>query len=84
MTCQEAVDLMGQAAEDELPSTFHADFAEHMAECAPCATYLEHLRVTRNALRYLQDDRAANPRYQQLLEEFRREFRPQDDGESAS
>jgi anti-sigma factor RsiW len=76
MTCQEAVDLMGQAVEDELPPAFRAGFEAHTAECAPCATYLEHLRLTRDALRHLPDESATNPRYRELLEKFQGEFGP--------
>ena len=78
MTCQEAVDLMGPALEDELASASRPGFDEHMDECRPCATYLEHLRVarlaTRQALLQLPPERRTNPRRDELLDAFRREL----------
>ena len=74
MTCQEAIDVMGEALDGRLQPAFRPRFQEHMAECGPCATYLEHLRVTRNALRHLPPEGGKNPRREQLIEAFRREF----------
>ena len=70
MTCQEAIDVMGEALEGRL----QPGFEEHMAECAPCATYLGHLRVTREALRHLPPEGGTNPQREQLIEAFKREF----------
>ena len=41
MNCPEAIDLMGDAIDACLPSTFQASFDDHMAECSSCRTYLE-------------------------------------------
>jgi anti-sigma factor RsiW len=74
MTCQEAIDVMGEALEGRLPADLRPGFDEHMAECPPCATYLQHLQVTRNALLRLGAEGASNPRHQELIDAFRREF----------
>ncbi|OGF03937.1 MAG: hypothetical protein A2W00_14435 [Candidatus Eisenbacteria bacterium RBG_16_71_46] len=74
MTCQEAVDLMGEALEGQLQPALRPGFEGHMAECAPCATYLEHLHVTRNALLHLPLEGGTSPRRQELIEKFKREF----------
>jgi len=74
MTCQEAIDVMGEALEGRLPADLRPDFDEHMAECPPCATYLQHLQVTRNALLRLGAENGSNTRRQELIDAFRREF----------
>lgn len=79
MTCQEAIDVMGDAAEDLLAPALRSGFEEHMAECRPCATYFQHLRLTRDALRGLAREDAAPPQREGLLREFRRHLGRRDD-----
>lgn len=74
MTCQEAIDVMGDAVEDRLAVQFRPGFDEHMAECRPCATYFEQLRLTRDALRALPRERGADAHRDALLREFRERF----------
>lgn len=76
MTCQEAIDVMGDAVEDRLAADFRPGFDEHMAECRPCATYFEQLRLTRGALRALPREPAVEARKDDLLREFRERFGP--------
>jgi len=75
MTCQDAIDVMGDALEGRLTAELRLGFDEHMAECPPCATYLQHLQVTRETLLRLGASKGAtSARRQQLIEAFRREF----------
>lgn len=74
MTCQEAIDVMGEALEGRLQADLRPGFEEHMAECPPCATYLDHLKVTRRALLNLPPEGGASPRRQELIQEFKREL----------
>jgi len=81
MTCQEAIDLMGEAVEGRLQPVMRSPFDEHMAECTPCATYLQHLRVTIEALQHLPREEASIPRRTELIETFRLTF-DSDDSET--
>jgi hypothetical protein len=74
MTCQEAIDVMGEAVEGRLATGLRPGFDEHMAVCAPCATYYQQLRLTRGTLRSLPPERRGSPRRSELIEAFRREF----------
>lgn len=75
MNCIEAIDVMGDAAEDRLDPSYAAGFQEHMEECPPCATYYEQLRITRLALRNLDPAAPEAPeRRAELIATFRRAF----------
>jgi anti-sigma factor RsiW len=75
MNCLEAIDVMGDAAEDRLDPSCSAGFQEHMEECPACAAYYEQLRLTRLALKHLPaTDGGSTPRRSELVERFRREF----------
>jgi anti-sigma factor RsiW len=74
MNCQEAIDLMGDAVDGCLPSTFQPGFEEHMVECASCRTYLEHLRLTRQALQSLPRGSGTSSRRKELIKKFTEEF----------
>lgn len=74
MNCQEAIDLMGDAVDGTLQSTVRIDFHEHMAECPSCQTYLEHLRLTRQALGRLPRGAGTSPRRKDLIKKFTEEF----------
>ena len=74
MTCQEAIDVMGDAVEDRLAAEFRPGFDEHMAECRPCATYFDQIRFTRDALRGLPRERGGDARKDDLLREYRERF----------
>jgi len=71
MNCHEAIDVMGDAVEGRLQAALRQGFEEHITECAPCRTYLEHLRLTRKALRSLPAG-GTSPRREELIENFRR------------
>jgi len=72
--CQEAIDLMDQALEGRLQPTLRPGFEEHMAECQPCATYFQHLHVTREALRNLPADPGRSGHRDELIDRFKRRF----------
>jgi len=71
MTCQEAIDVMGDAVEDRLDLDLRPGFDEHMSECRPCATYFRQLGLTRGALRGLPRDGATPEQKDELLRAFR-------------
>lgn len=75
MTCQEAIDVMGEAVEDRLAMDLRAGFDEHMSDCRPCATYFRQLRLTRDALRGLPHEDAPKDARDALLRSFRRHVR---------
>jgi anti-sigma factor RsiW len=74
MTCHQAIDVMGEEVEGCLPPALRAGFDAHMAECSPCATYLAHLRLAREAVRHLPVGATSDDRRTQLIAEFKREF----------
>jgi hypothetical protein len=74
MDCYEAIDVMGDAVEGRLKSHLRSSFDEHIHECRPCASYLDNLRVTREALRHLPPEGGTSPRRQELIDAFRKEF----------
>jgi len=79
MTCQEAIDVMGEAVEGRLSPDVRPSFDDHMGECRPCSTYFEQLCVTRGALRSLPRMPDTDPRRSRLIEAFRKQFRKRDD-----
>lgn len=74
MTCQEAIDLIGDAMDGRLPPSAAAGFQEHMTECSSCGTYFEQLRLTRQALGSLPRPTASSPQRGGLLSRFRQQF----------
>lgn len=71
---------MGDAAEERLDGTLVSGFAEHLAECASCRHYFEHLRLTRVALRDLplEEHRSGGADARGLVERFKDHFRKKD------
>jgi len=78
MNCVEAIDLMGEALDCRLSPANLSGFEQHMTECASCGTYFEQLRLTRDGLRSMPSIPIANPRREELLQLFRREFERKD------
>ena len=76
MNCYEAIDVMGDAVEGRLLDALRPGFEEHLAECASCGTYFQHLRFTRRALQGLPREAATDSSRAQLVARYRREFGP--------
>ena len=76
MDCKEAIDVMDEALEGGLAPPLRAGFLEHMAECGPCSSYFEHLRITRDVLRHLPAEQASRSRHAELLRAYREKFGP--------
>jgi len=74
MTCEQAIDLMIPALDQELDAARLAELQQHLAECEPCGTYFEQLRLTREALRALPRSGATSEARARLMEEYRKEF----------
>ena len=74
MDCYEAIDRMGDVLEGSLAAEARAGFEAHMDECAACRTYLDQLRVAREALRAIPQPTGTSPRRSDLIATFRREF----------
>jgi len=70
MNCYEAIDLMGDAIENRVPSESRTGFEEHLDECPACCTYFEQLQATVSALARLP--RRSGVLTQDLLDAFRR------------
>jgi anti-sigma factor RsiW len=79
MNCYQTIDVMGDEVEGVLEPALRAGFEEHIAECPSCGTYLEQLRLTREALRLLPRGGATSPRREELIERFARGFDRIDD-----
>ena len=73
MECPEAIDVMDLALEECLEPGLVAPFDEHMAECPPCRTYFEQLRLTRAALQGLPRPGSTSPQRADLIDRFKRE-----------
>ena len=76
MDCYEAIDVMDEAIEGRLDPALRAGFQEHMDECRSCGTYLQHLRLVREALQLQRPEGETSPRREELLDAFRRELGP--------
>jgi anti-sigma factor RsiW len=75
MTCQEAIDLIGDAIDGRLPPSAAAGFQEHMTECSSCGTYFGQIRLTRQALGSAPRPAVSSPHKGELISRFREEFR---------
>lgn len=74
MNCHEAIDRMGDALEGTLAAEASAGLGAHLAECAPCRTYLDQLRLVCGALRLLPGEAGASGTRSKLIATFRGEF----------
>ena len=74
MNCYEAIDLMGDAIEGTLALEARAGLDDHLAECPPCCTYLDQLRLTRQALGHLPGPGETGDLRPDLIAKFKREF----------
>jgi anti-sigma factor RsiW len=75
MNCYEAIDLMGDAIENRVPSESRTGFEEHLDECPACCTYFEQLQATVSALSRLPRRRDSGVLTQELRDAFRHRSR---------
>lgn len=71
MNCDEFVELVTAYLEDALDPADAQRFVEHLAVCDGCATYLEQIRRTVDALGHLPADELPPGARDQLLAAFR-------------
>ena len=75
MECPEAIDLMGDALENQLAHDARLGLEGHLEECPSCRNYFDQLRVTRDALGHLPPP-GGHPGLQELVDRFKKEFGP--------
>ena len=75
MICEEAIDLMGSALEDALPTPVRPAFAAHLEECPPCHSYLVQLGEAVRSLRRIPFESAPDALRAELLRRFREQAR---------
>ena len=75
MNCYEAIDLMGDELDGQLPPASRAGFDEHMEECTVCAAYFDQLRATVDALEHLPRPGVTPQRRSELIAAFQREWK---------
>jgi anti-sigma factor RsiW len=71
MTCSELVELVTEYLEGALPPDARARFEAHLKRCAPCAHYLEQMRLTVKALGRLPESSFSPAVRDELLGVFR-------------
>jgi anti-sigma factor RsiW len=71
LTCRELVELVTDYLEGAMPAAERARFEAHLAGCAGCGRYLDHLRRTIRTLGRLQEDDLAPQIRDDLLGIFR-------------
>jgi anti-sigma factor RsiW len=69
--CKELVELVSDYLEGALPQSDRARFEQHIAGCKGCATYLDQMRLTINALGKLTEDSLEPQVKEELLQVFR-------------
>ena len=69
--CQAFVELVTDYLEDALDAQTRAGFEQHLSECPGCATYLEQIRESRQALGRVALDTLSPDARDQLLSAFR-------------
>lgn len=76
MSCEDSIDLMDRALDGTLEPGLASQFRQHLAECGPCGTWFEQLRLTREGLRQLPRSGATSTARARLIEEFRKTLGP--------
>ena len=76
MPCRELVELITDYLEDRLSPADRIRFEAHLAECEPCATYLEQFRETIRALGRLPEETLSSDARAALIAAFRGWSRP--------
>jgi predicted anti-sigma-YlaC factor YlaD len=72
LTCKEVVELVNDYLSATMPAADQARFAEHLAECPACTTYLEQMRTTIELTGRLREDELSEDQKRELVDAFRR------------
>jgi anti-sigma factor RsiW len=72
LTCQEVVELVNDYLGGTMTAADRARFADHLAECPACTTYLEQMRTTIELTGRLREDELGEDAKRDLVEAFRR------------
>ena len=72
LTCKEVVELVNDYLSAVMPAADRARFADHLAECPACTTYLEQLKTTVELTGQLREDELGDDMKRDLVEAFRR------------
>lgn len=75
MNCVRTLDLMVEALEGDLDSGLRAEFDEHLRDCDKCRHYVEQVQVSIETLKRSPRPGSHHPRYDALIEEYRKKFR---------
>ncbi|GIX47536.1 MAG: hypothetical protein KatS3mg131_1747 [Candidatus Tectimicrobiota bacterium] len=70
--CRQLVELLSDYVDGELPPALRRRLEAHLADCAPCATFLQTFRQTQAAARSLHCEEMP-PELRQRLRRFLRE-----------
>jgi anti-sigma factor RsiW len=71
MACQELVEVLTDYLEGALPAQDVRRLEAHLADCPPCQTYIEQMRLTLRAVGRLSSDELAPETRSQLVQAFR-------------
>ncbi len=71
LTCRELTELVDEFIDGRLSLWDRALFRMHVGMCAPCRTYLDQLRATRQALGSLPEPEMPDEVRDELLARFR-------------
>jgi anti-sigma factor RsiW len=71
LACKELVELVTEYLEGALPPTDRVRFEAHLAACDDCATHLDQMRLTINALGKLTEESIEPHARDDLLRLFR-------------
>jgi anti-sigma factor RsiW len=72
LVCRDAVALMTAYLDDELTSRDRVRLEAHLADCPHCSEYLRQLRITLDALGYVEVDDLSDEAVDDLVVLYRR------------
>jgi anti-sigma factor RsiW len=72
LTCKEVVELVNDYLGATMPAAERARFADHLAECPACTSYLEQMKTTIELTGQLREDELSDDMKRDLVEAFRR------------
>jgi predicted anti-sigma-YlaC factor YlaD len=72
LTCKEVVELVNDYLSATMTAADRARFADHLAECPACTSYLEQMKTTIELTGQLREDELSDDMKCDLVEAFRR------------